>query len=210
MKSKIEQKMTRDEETLLFYYIIGRAITSGAMIEDQLINIVFESLEGRGNRNQIRASYQTIENFKSKLAFIDALLKSKPLPKLEISNWDRLRDRISKNSLKRNKLAHYMVSGDGRTEQAGSRIRLMPMRSRLNEDGEDISDILYIKDVANMHSDFFSLTFTIENFRCRLKGEREMFNKSAETPGRAQNLTDIAAYLTKPDQHPAPSAEAQY
>src|SRR5947208_2598049 len=97
--------MGPNEEQVLFYYEIGMAISQWAHVEMALRDVVINCASGSGRR-ALSIGFYSIENFRSKLQFCDNLLAESFDTSPELTSWHGLRDRLTKASTKRNRLAH--------------------------------------------------------------------------------------------------------
>lgn len=106
------------------FALVGRAITQWSFVEERLCSIftVCTSIVAARPNSGIEyldsqvpmEIFYSIENFRSKLGLVDAALTSRismssPRADDVLVEWGRLKDKTRKLSLKRNKLAHWMV-----------------------------------------------------------------------------------------------------
>ena len=82
--------MTPGEEHLAFYHEIGLTIAQWAHIENSLFLIAAACVNKR-NTKGIASGFFSIENFRSKLAFVDALVKTKTsISPRRLAEWQAL------------------------------------------------------------------------------------------------------------------------
>jgi hypothetical protein len=122
------EPLTSNEESIAFYYYIGQAITEWARVELSLYWLVSACFT-KGNRERLAAGFFSIENFRSKLKFVDEIFKAKYHKPRHIKQWESLREDLERLSRVRNHLAHYVVReyAEGRP---GRRLALQP---RINQ-----------------------------------------------------------------------------
>lgn len=88
-KPKISRSpLTVQEEEIAFYYEIGTAITTWAIVEVELCWLAATAFPLR-DRGRFAIGFFAIENFRSKLAFADRVFRAKYLNK-HLATWDKL------------------------------------------------------------------------------------------------------------------------
>lgn len=87
--------MNINEERLAFHYSVGVMITQWASVEFSLAGIVGQ-LYDDSHRGAAIVGFQSIENFRSRLQFVDASLKSQGPEFAFLSDWAKLTDRCQK------------------------------------------------------------------------------------------------------------------
>lgn len=120
-----QQSFSYDEERVAFYAAIGGAISSWANIEHSLCLIVIQSL-GVQAHEALSASFYSIENFRSKLAFVDKAMELSKVESGHLASWEALREEVRSLSAKRNQLAHCRTIGFP-TNVEGRRIVIVPI-----------------------------------------------------------------------------------
>lgn len=115
-----------EKATEQMFAMVGRVITRWSFVESRLCNIFIvctgdvaaspppDGFLDFGECSVPMSVFYSVENFRGKLALIDAALDpyvavSKSSSDEFRGQWARLRDKARKLSLKRNKLAHYTV-----------------------------------------------------------------------------------------------------
>jgi hypothetical protein len=204
--------MTPSEECLVFYFEIGLTLTQWAQLERSLLEVAGSCMNKR-DYNALGHGFFSIENFRSKLAFVGQLVENKVKPdSARAAEWARLSARITAASIKRNKLAHYRVTAS--IEPVGKRYALSPWidRSKLKVRSKKYHPppgALFATDVAELRWDIFALTMSLENFAAKLARRRIPFPASAAQalnprPSLAQLLAQIPAYNHGRSQPPHP------
>lgn len=127
-----------EEETQVFY-LVGAAITRWSYFEARLSSI-FAMCMGPSygtsphgiqmfDPSPSQAVFYSVDNFRSKLAMVDAALRTRFQHMAEtdeiLAAWTRLHTKARKLSLKRNRLAHWNVIKFDK-EKPGRRVRLVP------------------------------------------------------------------------------------
>jgi hypothetical protein len=117
--------MTPAEESVIFYYELGLAITQWAHVEDALLNIFGACHIGHYHRGTLSTTFYSIENFRSKLQVVDNVfcLKFRDTPHFAV--WIDLFEKLRSASAERNWLAHYTALVYP-TAKAGRRFGLLP------------------------------------------------------------------------------------
>jgi len=190
--------MDINEETLAFYYQLGRSITAWAHVEFALGSIVTLSFSTK-DRTFAARGFSSIDNFRAKLQYANTIVRSQNLKKTEIANWVTLYDRAQKLAKKRNYLAHYWVLTSPNIKTPGRRVMLMPFRYVEAGKSQRYAGAIRLRDIAGYQLEFSALSAALENFQCRIAGHKERFPKSLEQPKNpppiAQILREIHAYV---------------
>lgn len=176
--------MTPAEEQLAFYYEVGRSITQWAHVEFALASMIAGGPD-QVHGHMLVAGLFSIENFRSKLQYVDTMMSARALGPQDAETWRALRERCGTRSAMRNTLAHSWVLTDP-DGKPGRRCKLMPMSST----GKERQPIC-LRDVAKLRSEFFALTTAIDNFSCRVRGLAEPFPEHLEQPQRPPTLAAI-------------------
>ncbi len=179
-------------ERLAFYDALGRAITQWAGLERQLPDLVFACLPNADRKTIVRG-YYSIENFRSKLKFIDSLIQVKFKPGPVLTEWTTIMDRIATASKKRNILAHQGVAIDTEAK-AGRRFSLRPWVIKATQGSAKHKlpvGTLFLRDIIQSRLEFHALMCVTANFSARLTGQAEPFPKTAELPARLPTIWQI-------------------
>ncbi|MEQ1867453.1 MAG: hypothetical protein ABL996_22680, partial [Micropepsaceae bacterium] len=172
------EEMDINEESLAFYFAIGLAITQWAHVEIALASIATMKIS-KATRTKVRVGFFSIENFRGKLSFADAMI-SPYLSRKNKEIWAGLMDRAAKIAKFRNSLAHGWVLVD--TERKpGRRRRLLPMKPQVIDplSKRDRPGLLCVRDIRKAQLEFFALMTTLENFAARL-GRRKMLHPKSQ------------------------------
>jgi hypothetical protein len=174
--------MNYAEEELLLNFELGKAIAQWGYVEGHLLNVVKQcSLQ---NGNAVAAAYLSIENFRSKLAFCDNLVKSIFQKKYALEYWARVHDRCSSLSSRRNQLAHgwhaLYVHGP-----SGKRFGITPVLAvdgqLVHREGiEPPTGTLFLRDIVRCRMEFDALTRQVCNVHQLLCGRRKPFPEADE------------------------------
>lgn len=194
--------MSFDEERLAFFYALGLAITQWAHVEFELSWILDSCFQPHGKNGALAIiGFRSIENFRSKLQFVDAIVSVERLTKPEKANWENLVKRAQKIANKRNQLAHRFVM-DEPDFPVGRRVLLLSMRPARRAAKQKYPGAICLRDVVGYRLEFFALMAALANLRCRLDGQPERFPKSQEQamppPTIAQIRREIHAYVSHP------------
>lgn len=148
----------------------------------------------------------SIENFRSKVQFSDAIIRKKFREATLISEWEKLRDRSTTLSTKRNKIAHW------KTElflnnKAGRRYALVPWkeiegsgrkRSKKSAVVKPPEGALCVKDIIASRNEFHALTRALGDFHELMAGRPKPFRGHDEPSEKPPlNLQTIAARIRK-------------
>ncbi|MDO9372631.1 MAG: hypothetical protein Q7U07_08615 [Gammaproteobacteria bacterium] len=186
--------MTLDEEKVCFFAELGLAINSWSNIEDKLRLIVLACLKEK-DRNAISLGFLSIENFRSKLEFVDKVLGRTHLRGAHFDDWQILADRTRRASAHRNKLAHWrmreIVKG-----KAGRRLALEPwifLKKDMRKAGDTkpLPRALCLRDIVKVRYEFVALQFSLGNLCSRLNNEPERHSKSDELAPHPPTIRSI-------------------
>lgn len=194
------QYLTFDEELSALRHELGRAIAQWAQVENSVRYICVACFEAGADNMTHRAmqlGFFSIENFRSKLDFADAVVcKVYEGPKAK--SWELLLDRTRRASAARNKLVHRSVKFFPLLNKPGRRALLVPWiykspaitpRNPRPPDGS-----LGLLDVIKFRFEFFALHIALENLRERLLGRAALLPESLEQPDhppKIQTLTPL-------------------
>jgi hypothetical protein len=169
----IDPQMPLNEEHLAFFYELGLAISQWSFVESAIYKLIASRLN-KEDRRAIGFGLFAVENFRSKVAFSDALLKKKIKDKSHIEEWDKLVDRLKKTVVKRNRLAHDRVMIYA-NNNAGRRLALEHWPSdkpkRQGSAPKPADGALCIRDVIGVRKEIFYLLLALQNFHAKLSGQ---------------------------------------
>ena len=191
--------MDINEETIAFYSELGRAITQWAHIEFALSRIVSACFH-KGDERLPATGFLSIENFRSKLQYVDAIILSRVQSRTKRAKWAVLMDRAGRLVTKRNRLAHSWVL-NVLDAKAGRRIMLLPSRPT-KKARQKYPGAICLRDVAAYRLEFFALWTALENFSGLLLGQEAQFPKSAEQPQRPPTIAQIRRQIYAFASHP--------
>lgn len=193
--------MDQNEEYLAFNYVLGMAIRQWAHIEFALSWIVGDVTKSE----PAVAGFRSIENFRSKLQYVDSVLTSNGMSTSDAADWADLMERTRQASIKRNKLVHYWSLTNTQEERPGRKMMLLPMRPALSAKkprGQKYHGAIYLRDIAGHCLEFSALMQALENFCARLCGRQEPFPKSQEQPRHPPTIAEIRRELYAYASHP--------
>ena len=115
--------MTLEDERLQFFSHLGKALDEWTQVENHLCFIFMVTL--RAPHLRAAAAFYAVENFRSKLGMVHAVVRLAKLNAAKMAEWEALRKRIDNKSRARNELAHYQVLEDP-DAKPGKRLALRP------------------------------------------------------------------------------------
>jgi len=106
--------MTLDEEEVLFHYELGQCLTEWSWVERQMAQAALACMPKTQHKAMLDG-YFAIENFRSKMAFVDRIVCRKNPDPAARTRWTKVLARIKSASEERNKLAHrsFVMYPDG-------------------------------------------------------------------------------------------------
>ena len=190
--------MTPNDEQLAFYFEIGLAITQWSHVERSLCVIACECFDA-SNRISVTLGFFSIDSFRSKLKFSDAVFRQKFGASVHASDWQDLYDRLATTSEGRNRLAHYATGIIDFASRPGRRYSLVPWLSKQKtkkfKRPQKNVGALYVRDIIKQRYEFYALFASLENFHDRLRGRPEQLPKSSESAARPPNIPQIRAQM---------------
>ena len=175
--------MTHQEEHICIHYEMGAAFAIWAEVENTILQVLFAVLP-KNTHYKVGVGFLSIENFRSKVAFANAIMHESKLSKTRLAKWETISDRLVSASVKRNKLAHgrvyvYPVGAEGRRFGIGSWTLLKePAKNQKAIPGQ----VLCLRDVIGIKHDFLALVATLSRFSSLLGKEKSLIPASAEQP----------------------------
>lgn len=151
---------TIEDEEILFYAAIGKALTQWQVVETGLANI-FCALVGRaGDSGLANIAFYSVRDFRLKLTMTNNVVTTRfslVAPKRTVE-WSKLFDSADKRSQKRNFLAHYQLEIE-KQRKIGKRCRLRPSPNSLLPDMKtDYDPTTYsTQDIVAFGHSFISL-----------------------------------------------------
>ena len=165
------QSMTPNAEQLAFYWAVGKAIAQWSFVEKNLRELVAVCVED-ADREAIVTTYLSIENFRSKLQFVDRLFAAKFGKTEHRAPWERLYARLRTHSGRRNILAHSVATAY-KNGAPGRRIGFQPWllksqpgtpTANRQVTGKPPNDAVCLRDVEGMRLEFLALATSLANF----------------------------------------------
>lgn len=183
------------EENVAFKHELGCAIAQWGHAERQLLRVALECVD-IPDRQALAIGYHSVENFRSKLAMCDNLVKHRFGMSSGFLKWRATKDRTDKLAKKRNTIAHgwhklYAHNTPGR------RWAIVPLHHAngrlLLADGEPPPEgALCLRDLVAIRLEFHGLTTQICNAYEILCGQPAPFPESDEQPTHLPSLRQIA------------------
>jgi hypothetical protein len=192
--------MKASEEWVAFYFEIGRALTQWAVIEHRLLDVAHACLPSAGYRTLMFGFY-AIENFRSKLAFVDKLLHAKHGDNPLIQRWPKLSARCMSVASKRNALAHRSAAGfhqvpfdqqtDGRSMALVEWSVYQEAAARPEFDTKPPPGSICLQDVTRIRMEITGLEVALFNFQSALLRKPVRFPESLEQPPRPPTIREL-------------------
>lgn len=173
--------MDFSEESLCFHYQLGLSVTSWAAVESALAGVAFHAA-GMNSRTQgqLLTGFYAIENFRSKLAFVDAVVLAR-ISSARQKKWEALVQRTSNAAKARNRIAHGMVL-KRLEEREGRRIGLARRNS---------TSVICLRELVGYRMEFDALAVTLQNYSTRVFGGIAPFHASLEQPQITPSLRTL-------------------
>ena len=194
------EDMTPFEESILFYYEIGVAITQWAHVE-MALQWLMQSCFHDDDRKMTGLTYFSIENFRSKVQVVDVVMRNKYEGTDYLTEWATVLERIPAIAKGRNKLAHRLVI-IFHENQPGKRYALVPWIYKPNKKKSSPSrptppppGSLFIQDVVELRQQFSAVRAGLENLFFRILGRPELILKSHEQPAGRPTTRQLARLL---------------
>ena len=185
--------MSPGEEHIAFFYSYALAVHQWAMAERALFEVLAACVRAE-DRDMVGYGFFSIENFRSTLSFVDAILKNKVTSNRDLADWDLLRERLRSAASLRNKIVHgtviiYPKADAGRQYAIQSWID--KAKGRKLRPGNPPSSALCVRNLVGIRFTFFALCASLQNFSYRLNGQKEQLPKFAEQAGPPTTLADL-------------------
>ncbi len=191
--------MNLEEEEAAFFYAIGKCIGQWSYIEAQLRGVALECFSFP-DRPTAESAYSAVENFRSRLNLIDAVIYSKHGKSKIYTTWGPIKVSAERLSQKRNKIAHYLCKLYVHAP-SGRCFVLVPFeqsrdaptrRSKKIEDGlHPPHGCLCVKDLAAIRKEFHALTVKLAMLRHLITGRPvrpEEFDDKPDEPMHLEQL----------------------
>jgi hypothetical protein len=198
--------VTPGEEEIAFHYYLGCAVTHWAHVESSIFAVVAGCF-AKQDTKLLGLGFFSIENFRSKLMFADAIVFEKYESTEHLHDWEKLLSRAKNCASKRNKLAHQQVIVYPHNV-AGRRCALVPWIGpevkKQPAPHKPPPDALCIRDVIGYQSEFHALALALWNFQARVSGREERFAKSLEQAERPPTIRVIKNLIHEALGHQPP------
>ena len=197
------------EERIAFYFELGHGITQWAHVECAL-GVIAAHRFSKPNYNLTLTGFLSIESFRSKLQYVDAIIQRHGLPDGEKENWAALKQRCQRVGKKRNGLAHKWVV-ENPSGNPGQRLLLIGSLSALNPPKsrkKRYAGAIGLRDVAGYRSEFFALMAELMNFDARLSEQREPFPKYLTRARHPPSIPQIRKEIREGVSHLLPPSTA--
>lgn len=190
-------EITTGEEQLAFYDAIGRAVSQWAHVEHGLYHIASRAFKGE-DRGALAFGFFSIENFRSKLAFVDRTFGTADFfDEFEVE-WTVLRDHIRSLSSRRNEIAHsrvivYPSSKPGRRYAIVPTFAPEPARKQkipLAPPGS-----LCVKDIDLAARQFATASNQLLGLYYRLGGQDDPFAESSQQGPQPRTIAQIRSQI---------------
>ena len=194
--------MTPSEEHVCFYSELGGAISQWAHVEIGLYWIALRAIDIKKSKI-IGPSFFAIENFRSKIAFVDAAFQAEFGDGKFAEEWADLRDKIIALSTTRNHLVHYAVLVIPNAKP-GRRYALHPRISKPGDIKTKISPSaapsppvgsLFVRDIYRAARQFSSASNRLLNLWYLLGGGEAFFPEDALKDKPAPQVAQLARQI---------------
>jgi len=201
--------MNPNEEHLAFYHQIGRAVTQWAHIEQGLYEIATICFGDREHL-AVNVAFFGIENFRSKLQFVDNLVSVKYQKSPLFAEWEGLHRKIESAAKGRNTIVHYWVLIYPH-ERPGRRLCLLPRLPNLRKPPPKRrqkipAGALCVRDVSLLVMRFGRLAVELEDFSRHLRGRSAPIPISPEPEERPMTLRELRHLIRVLSGHPQQSS----
>lgn len=198
--------MLPGEEHIAFYHAIGIAVTAWSHVENELFHVALGCF-APCKPEQVGSGFYAIENFRSKLAFVDRVFQATSAKKEFLADWTILANHVQGLSSKRNALAHSRVIVFPEAP-AGRRYAIMPnvFATPKKKTASHLPPVgsLCVRDVDLIAKQFFKASARLSNLYARMiKAEgmpEELVRQEAQALSLAQLRRQIYALSPRRDK----------
>jgi len=206
--------MTKEEEIVVFHYVLGVAIANFSAVENTILRLMSGSFPNeRLNREAIAIGFFSLEGFRSRLILADAVISRKlgVAPKQLRDQWRPLHERARALSTQRNKLAHW-GSAQYWHRRPGLRVVLAPWiykkTDKKTKKPQPPPGSLTIREIYRLSMSFLALAAALENYYARVSNTQERHAASDEQPGHPPTPEYLAGLIREVfSKKPQPSPE---
>lgn len=185
--------LTPTEEHIAFYHEIGLAITQWSHIEHSLYQLAIHAF-GSDQGNTLAGGFFSIENFRSKLAFVERTFAGIPSAKQHEQEWFAIRENVRSLSSRRNVLAHSRVIIYPNAKP-GRRYAIVPLffdkPKKKSKDQTPPPGSLCVRDICLIRARFFQAMMQLSSLEARISGVEDVFAESAQREPKAQTLAQL-------------------
>ena len=173
--------MTPEQESVLFHYELGQAISYWAYLEMNLRHLV-SSAVSLDARQLVSVGFFSIENFRSKLTYCDNILTEHFHRSPHYQRWLTLCTRVRSAATKRNRMAHqtvmvYPQSKPGRRQAlinwSAEQFTAPSKATKVRPGFAPPTDAMCVREIVEAKYEFEALMRSIRNLRAALLGEQE-------------------------------------
>lgn len=185
-----------NQEQIVFYHELGRAITQWAHVERALCEISTICLVrdyAKLTSPQYADLYTVffaIENFRAKTAFADAAFGRRQDFAGNAAEWKLIMASMKKRARLRGTLAHNVATAMPHAPE-GRRFCIAPRQIHLEKTPKYPEGSLFLQDITRAQLRFFALSMRLENFQCSLLGRPKLHEASVEQPRDPPTLEHI-------------------
>lgn len=198
-----------NEEQLAFYWAIGLTITQWAHVEHALFQVVYRAFGNSENRG-LAGGFFSIENFRSKLAFVDRVAAASKEFEPFYAEWAKLRDDVRALSSRRNELAHSQVMVFLSAPE-GRRYAIVPLfgpkPSKKHNPQHPPPGSICVRDIDLTRLRFSKAFVRLTSLCCRIDGHEDLFAEHAQQEPKAQSLGELKRQIHAMSGQPAQSSD---
>ena len=206
-----------NEEFLIFYQELGTAITNWSVVEAALSRVVASALPKVRNRT-VAAGFFAIENFRSKLKFVDEIVHEQ-LSVALVHMWDPMHNRAESLAIQRNKIVHRVPLRILAQTSPGKRVVLIPPNFNrspasafVSKKGRQIlpRDTVTIHHIMLLRRQFAQLSEALSQFAIHLEGGPKPTQGLLEQSIALPTMRDLVAHIYSTLQvQPIPSVRSR-
>lgn len=165
--------MNHKEEEWCFFKWLGEAVSRWALIEHELYALAVVVLKPK-DRFVLWDAYTGIENFRSKLAFVDRAILKGVTDKSLKDEWDSLKKKVAKQQTLRNQLVHRVCISYPQSTIGGRTISLEPNfreKEPLRRRPEPPNDAMCVKEIHAISDGFHDVFWLLVVFAHKVAGK---------------------------------------
>jgi hypothetical protein len=185
------EELTAGEEGVLFYYLVGLAISNWATVEASMLRFLLGGFKDQIHHSAIGVAFYALEGARAKREFTEAFVNRALLGHPRKAEWTKLIERVKQATDKRNNLAHWQMQFYEKA-RPGRRYALEhPVQNKKRPKTKvplPRPGALCVREIFKIHAEFMALHYAFSNFHARLLGEKEPFSTSAELPSNPPQI----------------------